>query len=188
MPQSTPEAQLEELWRAHAPAVLRYARRRVLPGDVDEVVAETFLVAWRRLSEVPDFPLPWLLGVARGVSANVRRTARRRDALTDRVAGLPDPVVPPVEQASEVSAPLQVALDGLGATDRELLTLLAWDGLSREEAARALGVSRGAVAVRLHRLRRRLKTQLDGWEDDSPCSPSPHASPPLPSPAATSRR
>jgi hypothetical protein len=107
MPQNSPEAQLEELWRAYAPAVFRYARRRVLPGDVDEVVAETFMVAWRRRNEVPEFPLPWLLGVARGVSANLLRTARRRDALTDRLAALPAPAAPP-EPASEVSAPLQV--------------------------------------------------------------------------------
>lgn len=81
-----PEQRLDELWSEHAPAVVRHARRRVLPAEVDEVVAETFVVAWRRLDDVPVVALPWLLGVARAVSANVRRTARRRDALTDRLA------------------------------------------------------------------------------------------------------
>lgn len=82
------DARLDALWVEYAPAVVRYARRRVLDADVDEVVAETFLVAWRRIDDVPAYPLPWLLGVARGVSANSRRAARRRDALADRLRGV----------------------------------------------------------------------------------------------------
>ena len=67
------EARFDRLWADHAAAVVRYARRHVLPDDVEDVLAETFVVAWRRLDEIPEFGLPWLLGVARGVSANVRR-------------------------------------------------------------------------------------------------------------------
>lgn len=155
-----PEERLDDLWRAYASAVVRYARRRVLPAEVDEVVAETFVVAWRRLDDVPENALPWLLGVARGVSANVRRTARRRDALTDRlVAQVPaDEPAPPDDEG--LSPPLAAALQALAPDDRELLTLLAWDGLTREEAARALGVSRATLAVRLHRVRRRVTALL----------------------------
>lgn len=153
-----PEQRLDALWRAYAPSVVRYARRRVLAAEVDEVVAETFVVAWRRLDDVPEFALPWLLGVARGVSANVRRTARRRDALTDRlVAQVPshDPQLDP-----NMSARVEAAVDELRPDDRELLTLLAWDGLTREQAAEALKVSRGTLAVRLHRVRRRMRILL----------------------------
>jgi RNA polymerase sigma-70 factor (ECF subfamily) len=156
-----PEERLDELWRAYAPAVVRYARRRVLPGEVDEVVAETFVVAWRRLDDVPEHALPWLLGVARGVSANVRRTARRRDALTDRlIAQVPGEETADLPGDGGLSAQVVAALEALRPEDRELLTLLAWDGLTREEAARALDVSRATLAVRLHRVRRRMAALL----------------------------
>ncbi|MCO8271077.1 hypothetical protein M1L60_10780 [Actinoplanes sp. TRM 88003] len=69
-----PEEHFNRLWLEHAPAVLRYARRRVDDEQADEVVAETFVVAWRRLAEIPAAELPWLFGVARRVSANVRRS------------------------------------------------------------------------------------------------------------------
>jgi RNA polymerase sigma-70 factor (ECF subfamily) len=132
----------------------------VLEGEVDEVVAETFLVAWRRLDDVPPYPLPWLLGVARGVTANVRRSARRRDALHQRLAAH-DHVSrqggPPATQVDRVAVALHRLRDG----DREVLTLVAWDGLSHEEAAESLGCSRRTFAVRLHRARRRLRAELD---------------------------
>lgn len=152
------EQRFEQLWTDHAPAVVRYARRHVLPDDVEDVVAETFVVAWRRLDEVPAFGLPWLLGVARGVSANARRARRRRDALTERIGAQPveDPAWPVGGPDDEVTA----ALHRLSDADRELLTLLAWDGLSHEEAAEALGCSRGALKVRLHRTRRRFAALL----------------------------
>ena len=154
----SPEEQLDELWLAYAHAVVRYARRRVLAAEVDEVVAETFVVAWRRLDDVPELALPWLLGVARGVSANVRRTARRRDALTDRLtAQVPSP---DRDVDLSLSTRVEAALDELRPDDRELLTLLAWDGLTREQAAEALDVSRGTLAVRLHRVRRRMRVLL----------------------------
>jgi len=155
-----PEQRFADLWRDHAPAVLRYARRRVVGTDVDEVVAETFLVAWRRLDEVPDVPLPWLLGVARGVAANLRRSARRRESLHERLAAQPIRLDQDSPDRSE-PPPIGRALERLSVADRELLTLLAWDGLTHEQAADALGCSRGALAVRLHRARRRLRRLLE---------------------------
>lgn len=163
--------EVDVLWRAHGPAVARYARRRVSPADVDDVVAETFVVAWRRSGEVPDPPLPWLLGVARGVSANVHRAARRRDALRDRLttngATGADPANrgDPGASSDDVTADVRAALARLREADRELLLLLAWDGLSHDDAARALGCSRGTLTVRLHRARRRLRAELDRSPD-----------------------
>jgi RNA polymerase sigma-70 factor (ECF subfamily) len=153
-----PEQRFDQLWRDHAAAVLRYARRHVLPDDVDDVVAETFVVAWRRLDEVPAYGLPWLLGVARGVSANTRRSHRRRDALSDRIGAERDaePAWPPTDGDDAVTA----ALHRLSDADRELLTLIAWDGLSHAEAAEALGCTRGALKVRLHRARTRFAALL----------------------------
>src|SRR3954447_12239950 len=122
------DRRFDELWQDHAPAVLRYARRHVLPAEVEDVVAETFVVAWRRLDEVPAFGLPWLLGVARNVSANTRRSRRRQEALSHRIAsGLDEePAWPEEARDDAVTAALRRLPDG----DRELLTLIAWDGLS----------------------------------------------------------
>ncbi len=177
----TPDERFDALWRDHAHAVLRYARRRVLPGDVDDVVAETFVVAWRRLDDVPEPALPWLLGVARGVSGNAMRSARRRTALTDRVAATgehdprraaPDPVGHVVDTEGSVVA----ALHRMSEADRELLTLVAWDGLSQEEAAMVIGCSPGALRVRLHRARKRFT----GLLGQAPSRPRPFALVPQP--------
>ncbi|MBO3736984.1 RNA polymerase sigma factor [Actinoplanes flavus] len=148
------EERFDRLWRDHAAAVLAYARRRVDGDQADEVVAETFVVAWRRLREIPEAARPWLFGVARRVSANIRRSEHRREALHDRLAAQPAPA------AGDPSGLVGRALDRLPADDRELLMLLAWDGLTRPEAAAALGCSRGTLAVRLHRARRRLEAAL----------------------------
>ena len=82
-----PEARFEAIYRAYADAVHAYARRRTAVAAADDVVSETFLVVWRRLPDVPDAPLPWLLGIARRVLANRRRSESRNEALTHRLAG-----------------------------------------------------------------------------------------------------
>jgi len=145
-----PDERFDQLWQDCSPAVLRYARRRVAPGDVDDVVAETFVVAWRRLDEAPEFPLPWLLGVARHVCANVRRGGARREALHTRLAQQPVDDGRPGPDAVEDPAASAAgrALARLGERDRELLTLLAWDGLSTAEAAHALSCTQAALRVR----------------------------------------
>ena len=149
--------------RTHG-ALLSYAVRRVAdPADAADVVAETFLVAWRRLDQVPagDRERPWLFGVARKVLANHNRGIRRRHAMADRLrAELVG--FTPASEPSELSA----ALAGLNPTDRELLLLLAWDGLSQEQAAIALGISHGALRVRLHRARGRLQAALGADRPD----------------------
>jgi RNA polymerase sigma-70 factor, ECF subfamily len=159
------EARFDDLWQQHAAAVVRYARRRVPDPEVDEVVAETFLVAWRRLDEVPAFALPWLLRVARGVSANVHRSARRRDALQQRLTSHrtnTDPVTAgPLSASSDRAERVSRAVAQLREQDRELLTLIAWDGLTHAQAAEAMGCRRQTFAVRLHRARRRLRDALE---------------------------
>jgi RNA polymerase sigma-70 factor (ECF subfamily) len=174
-----PEQRFDRLWADHAPAVLRYARRHVLPDEVEDVVAETFVVAWRRLDEVPPYGLPWLLGVARHVSANVRRGRRRQEALSGRIAAELDdgPVWPESDGADAATA----ALHRLSDADRELLTLIAWDGLSHAEAAEALGCSRGALKVRLHRARSRFAGLLGQGTADPPVAASVPTSCPQPS-------
>lgn len=80
-------SRLEDLFSAHAVAVRAYARRRVDPAAADDAVSEVFVIAWRRLEDVPDDALPWLLGCARNVLAHQGRRSRRDRALVDRLAG-----------------------------------------------------------------------------------------------------
>jgi RNA polymerase sigma-70 factor (ECF subfamily) len=145
----------EQLYRQHAGAVLAYARRRTTPAAADDVVADVFLIAWRRVDDVPAEPLPWLLGVARRVLANQRRGEYRGAALRDRIRGQQVSGVGAAVGDDGPSAAVR-ALWSLGASDQELLMLIAWDRLTRAQAAEALGVSVGTLAVRLHRARRRL--------------------------------
>lgn len=154
-----PEIRFEAVYRACADSVHAYATRRA-PADADDVVSETFLVAWRRLDEVPEPALPWLYGVARRVLANGRRSASRTAALRQRLSADEPRLLPAREVDDDVNQRVRQALAGLGERDRELLMLIAWEGLRINEAAEALGVRSGALAVRLHRARRRLAEAL----------------------------
>lgn len=157
----------ESLCREHWPALLSYALRRTpTPADAADVVAEVFVVAWRRRDELASGPgsRPWLFGVARLVLANQHRGLVRRSRLHDRLleqgqALAPDPAVQLVE--TEQHRALLAALAELSEQDRELLTLVAWDGLTPAQAATALGVSAATGRVRLHRARKRLRAALD---------------------------
>jgi RNA polymerase sigma-70 factor (ECF subfamily) len=160
-----PRAHFEELYRAYADRVHAYALRRTTPSAADDVVAEVFLIAWRRLDQVPEEPLGWLLGVARRVLANRRRTDRRSAALRERLAREsparePAPAPEPERAVPDRDARIQRALADLNERDRELLLLVAWDGLRVNQAAQALGVRSNTLAVRLHRARQRLADAL----------------------------
>jgi RNA polymerase sigma-70 factor (ECF subfamily) len=158
----------DRLYRTHANAVLAYVRSRSGPEHAREVVEETFLVAWRRLDDLPIEPRAWLIGVARRLLANTRRAEARREALGvrilaeqagDLVAGDPAEIV--VERDASLDA-----LTRISDADRELLALVAWGELSPAEAAKVLGCSRTAFLVRLHRARRRFEEAL-GRDDRS---------------------
>ena len=159
-PPPAPEARFTALFESTHRALLAYAARRVTePADAADVVAESFLVAWRRIDDVPSGAdaRPWMFGVARRVLANARRGDRRRLALADRLrAHLADVVEAPPGPASDVERALAL----LSGDDQELLRLVAWEELAREEIAVVLGISRASVRVRLHRARRRLADQL----------------------------
>jgi RNA polymerase sigma factor (sigma-70 family) len=163
---SVPESQavaFTACWHREVPQVMAYATRHVGAELAPEVVADTFLQAWRRWTDVPEEALPWLLGTARKTIANQRRSGRRRVALEDRIARL-DGVARAAQDVGEIvearTAAL-AALAGLSETDREALLLVVWDGLTPEQAATALGVRPGTLRVRLHRGRRRLAASLD---------------------------
>jgi len=161
----------EALFRAHYPALTRYAVRRVGENAAAEIVAEAFLIAWRRLDDVPDEPLPWLYGVARRVIANERRRRGRADRLVDRIGG--ERVAPPGDPADLVGDRLRIrtALDRLSARDREVLLLAEWERLPPADAAQVLGCSTATYHVRLHRARRRIADLLRTDEDPAPVRP-----------------
>ena len=150
----------EELFLEHHPAVVAYVRRRAPAEAVDDAVGETFLVAWRRLNRVPEEPLPWLLAVARNVLATQQRGSRRRDALVQRLRGAELPAYVAAPGVAEGDGHVLEALNRLSPKDREALTLIAWDGLTPQEAAGVLRESPGTFRVRLHRARQRLQQQL----------------------------
>ncbi|MGX2992742.1 RNA polymerase sigma factor [Streptomyces sp. JNUCC 64] len=131
----------------------------------DEVVSETFTVAWRRRADVPPEPLPWLLGVARNVlrdtvRAEVRRAsfaAELREWTERSTAGGGDDVA---EEVADRAA-LLAALATLADEDREVLVLAAWQGLTPAQAARVVGCTAATMRVRLHRARRRLTRAVE---------------------------
>jgi RNA polymerase sigma-70 factor, ECF subfamily len=158
----------ELLYGKHAPAVKAYVLRRAAPAVADDLVAEVFVVCWRRFDELPADPLPWLLGVARRVLSTYRRGERRGAALRQRLAESPGAD----ELVGGTAGALREALAQLSESDRELLMLIAWEGLSPAQAATAMGVSAATVRVRLHRARRRLAGALErGGGEAQTCSP-----------------
>jgi RNA polymerase sigma-70 factor, ECF subfamily len=153
----------EAVYRELYEPISGYTLRRVRePEDAAEAIAETFATLWRRFDRCPDGDAlrPWLFGVARRVIANQRRGERRRSALGERlVANFDRAAFEAVGPPDETGA-LARAFASLNESDRELLSLVAWEGLSREELAIALGTSRAIVRLRLHRARKRLHDAL----------------------------
>ena len=155
--QQPADERFQEIYARHRAAVVAYARRRVAADAVDDVVAETFLVCWRKLGSVPDETLQWLYGVARKTLANQRRAAVRQ---TPRalVEVSEEPVL------FEGDPVLGAAFSRLSERQQEVLRLVAWEGLSLREAATVLGCSTVACRVRFHRAKRRLAELLEAFE------------------------
>jgi RNA polymerase sigma-70 factor, ECF subfamily len=170
-----PRARFEILFRAHCGQVRAFAHRRVPSAAADEVVSDVFLIAWRRIDEAPDDALPWLFGIARGVIANRRRGDARREALHERLAATAVPEIDPGPDSGIRESPLLAALATLSERDREVLRLVAWDGLDRGQAAKVLGISAGALRLRLHRARRRLRRTLQATETSDRRADDPSA-------------
>lgn len=157
------EAAYRELYAPICGYVLRRVRE---PEDAAEAIAETFATLWRRFDSCPhgDELRPWLFGVARRVVANQRRAERRRTALGERLVAHIDRTAAHANAAVEDTTVLARALASLSDSDRELLSLVAWEGLTRDELAVALGTNRAAVRLRLHRARKRLRAALPPTE------------------------
>ncbi len=143
----------EQIYSEHRDAVRAYVRRRASEDLVDDAVADVFVVCLRRIDEVPADPLPWLYGVARKTLANERRRRARTAPAEASVAFDPVPVGDSI---------LAAAFAELSERDREVLRLVAWEGLTLRASAEALGCSAVAARVRYHRAKSRLAAKLDG--------------------------
>ncbi|MER7362526.1 RNA polymerase sigma factor [Nonomuraea wenchangensis] len=154
----------EAVYRATYDQITAYAGRRCdSPQDAADVVAETFVIVWRKIEELPPGAQArlWVYGVARNVLADHRRSALRRQARhRDLDAEMADLYGDLADRSVERNAIAQ-AFATLPEDDRELLALVAWEGLDRREIATMLGLSRNAVRIRLHRARRRLSRALE---------------------------
>ncbi|MFI9832157.1 RNA polymerase sigma factor [Streptomyces sp. NPDC051913] len=153
-------------YREHYWAVSRYVARRLdgRTGEVEEVVAEVFTVAWRRRADLPPVPLPWLYGVARNCLANAVRGQGRRRRLVDRMGNDDTAHGRHIEAGPDAETPggwVHDALGRLSPADQEVLRLTAWEELGIEEVAVVLGCGRRAASMRLHRARRRLRAEID---------------------------
>jgi len=141
----------EQLYAEHADAISAYVRRRAPRDAVDDVVSDVFLVCFRRLDDVPENALPWLYAVARNTLANERRRRSRQHRVSVDVTYEPEPVG---------DSTLAAAFAELSDRDREVLRLVAWEGLSLREAAVVLDCSPVACRVRYHRAKSRLAARL----------------------------
>jgi RNA polymerase sigma factor (sigma-70 family) len=161
------ESRFRAVFAATYPAVARYVRYRGLSGqDAEDLVAATYEVAWRRLDALPagERTLPWLLTVALNELRNHHRKRARERALLDRLP-VPENYSPACE--SVVSwKDIRGALEALSANDRELVLLVAWDGLTPAQAGSVLGLKPVTARSRLHRARARMAEILE--RDENP--------------------
>lgn len=150
------------MYDAHRNQVWAYAVCMADRQRADDLVSETFVVAWRRLRDIPEPPLPWLLGVARNMVRELIR-AEGRQGLLELELRKWAAVAVTVSPDEKVATRLDVlrALAALREQDREVLILTAWHELTPHEAAHVLGIAPTAIRVRLHRARRRLRLTLE---------------------------
>lgn len=155
------EQRFEQIYAEHCEAVRAYVRRRAPEAIVDDVVSETFVVCLRKIDRLPPEPLPWLYAVARKTLANERRKRARTAPSQAQLSVEPDPVG---------DGTLAAAFNRLSGRDREVLRLVAWEGLSLTDAAAALGCSGVACRVRYHRAKSRLASRLEAAPSFKPKS------------------
>jgi RNA polymerase sigma-70 factor (ECF subfamily) len=157
------EDRFARLVHEHSSAVGNYLRRRLYPltpSDLDDLVEETMIVVWRRIDSVPaDAELPWMLGVARNVLRNARRSKNRRSAFESRLAPTPDDASAEEHVIGDES--VRNALASLPDDDREILLLNAWDGLDTHTLGTYFVISTNAAAVRLSRAQHRFRELLN---------------------------
>lgn len=151
---------LEGMWSTHADRVYAYAARRLGPELAEDVVADTFVVAWRHRTRRPHRELPWLYGVARRVIRDRYRSQDRWTKLQQRIEVNRPSLGDTVAERASAAVAANHALAALDEADRETLLLVSWEGLGTREASAALSITPAAFRMRLARARRRLASQM----------------------------
>ena len=172
------DARFESLYRAHAADVLGYCARRTSREEANDAASEVFVVALRRIDDVPEgeAALPWLYTVARNVLKNTSRSGRRRLRLTAKLSTTHDRSVPgpePQVVRNSEHEELLGALAKLPDKDREILRLVEWEGLTREQVADMFFVSRAAIDQRISRSYRKLARAMGVAPSDPRTAPVP---------------
>lgn len=164
--QTGQKSRFEAIWNEHRLQVLAYCLRRASGVDAEDAVAETFLVVWRRLDEIPPPPktILCIYGIARRVLANQTRAVHRRGRLNERLAGLG--VTPGADPGylvvrNDEDRMVADAVGRLRPIDREIVRLDAWEDLTRAEIAEVMGMTRPAVDQRIHRAYDKLSRSLE---------------------------
>jgi RNA polymerase sigma-70 factor (ECF subfamily) len=166
----------ERIYREHYKDVLRFVLRRASADEAQDIVAETFVVVWRRLDDLAGSSRPWIFGIARKVLANHRRAAVRQADLAARAASLADDSSSAARDPGPDSRIL-AALRRLPPREREAIMLTAWEQLTAAEAAQVAECSAVAFRVRLHRARRRLESELADHRAETPRDVDGHSPP-----------
>jgi RNA polymerase sigma-70 factor (ECF subfamily) len=167
---SSEAADIEQVFRREAPALLGYFVRRVTPAeDAADLVSETFLAAWkspRRETVPPEALRPWLFGIARKVLSQHRRGKHRRSALSERLrTSVRTDLAAGLDGTATISDPhlsehVRQLISYLPSIDREIITLVYWEGFTQEEVATIVGKRAVTVRSRLSRARSLLRSQL----------------------------
>lgn len=164
------------LYDRYAAGLYRYAHRRVGPAHAEDVVAETFAVAFRRRHTYdrsrPD-ARPWLYGIATREVARWHRAEAARLRAWERgaVGNDQEPLADRVSErvsAGAAGPALATALRTLSAGDRDVLLLAAWGELTQAQIAETLGIRPGTARSRLHRARTKVRAALGAgtWDDE----------------------
>jgi RNA polymerase sigma-70 factor (ECF subfamily) len=155
-------ARFRDLFDSYYEPLVAYALRRASESEAEEVVADTWLIAWRRLDDLPAEPLYWLYGVARKVLANRRRSEGRQQALRDKLTeSEPSPPSEDLSDSVAIKHAVHAALIRLSETEREVLRLVGWEGLGAQQGAQAMGWTTPVFTLRLHRARKKLLKELE---------------------------
>ncbi|RFA21235.1 RNA polymerase sigma factor [Subtercola boreus] len=155
-----PDDHFRQSYFEHYAAVLRFVRRRAHPLNVDDIVSETFTVAWVKRRTLPAEPLPWLYKTARNVMLNSARAIDRQHALEVRIATFEPHSAPDESAALDRHLDVRAAFATLSIADQEVLALDVWEDLDARSAAAVIGCSRATYSMRLTRARRRLAALL----------------------------
>jgi len=152
--------QFSGFYRSHYSLVLAVVARRTIGlGVAEDITSEVFRVAWQRHQQGVTLSLPWLYTTARNLVGNEHRRQKRHRSLRERAIN--DLRLQADSSATEDLEDVRLRMAEMQASDRELLQMSYWDELSAIEIAEILGIEPGAVRVRQHRARARLRELLD---------------------------